>query len=54
MLASVLVSAAGGRVCQPVIGGVKPHIFLKSKMSSVTSKPFEDTDEGEGEYSSAH
>ena len=54
MLASALVSVAGGRVSQPVIGGVKPHIFLKSNMSSVTSKSFEDTREGEAGYSLAH
>ena len=54
MLASALVSAEGGRLSQPVVGGIKPHIFLKSNMSSVTSKFFEDTDEGEGGYSLLH
>ena len=54
MLASALVSAAGGRLSQPVAGGVKLHIFLKSNMRSETSKPIEDTDEGKAGYSLPH
>ena len=53
MLASALVSAAGGRLSQPVAGGVKPHMFLNSNIKRVTSKSFEDTDDA-GEYSLAH
>ena len=54
MLASTLVSAAGGRLSQPVAGGVKPQMFLNSNIKSVTSKSFEDRVKGFVGYSLAH
>jgi len=54
MLASMLVSSAGGRLLQPVAGGFKPHIFFSSNIRSGMSKLADDKDEGIMGYSFPH
>ena len=56
MLASILVSEAGGRLSQlPVlVGGLKPHIFLSNSINRVMSKDADDTDEEIAGYSFPH
>ena len=46
MLASVLVSAGGGSMSQPVAGGVKLQIFLSNTTNNVISKLVDETDVG--------
>ena len=54
MLASALVSEAGGRLSQPVLGAVRPQMFLSSTISKVMSKSSDVTDEGGEGYSLPH
>ena len=54
MIASTLVSEAGGRLSQPVAGAARQQMFLRSTNNNRMSKSFDVTDEaGEG-YSLPH
>jgi len=54
MLAAVLVSAAEGRLYQPVIGGIKPQIVLRSTTNTLILKLADETDEGIAGYNCSH